>query len=70
MWDIERTPVGESLEDKYKQLQENYQKVLHDQIHNGYVMENQKKALENLNKTLERYESENKALRALVRLWI
>lgn len=69
-FEIERTPVGDSLEDKYNQLQENYDKAIKKQYHNDYLLENQKKTLENINKTLERYEEENKALRSLLRLWM
>jgi hypothetical protein len=69
-WDIERIPVGDSLQDKYNQLQENYDRAIKKQYHNDYLIENQKKALENINKTLERYEKENKALRSLLRLWM
>jgi hypothetical protein len=69
-FDIERTPVGNSLEDKYKTLQHEYDLVIKEQYHKDYVLENQKKALENINKTLERYETENRALRDLLRLWM
>ncbi len=34
------------------------------------MVENQKQVIKNVNKTLERYEKENKALRELVQLWI
>jgi archaellum component FlaC len=33
-------------------------------------MENQRKIIENIKNTLERYEKENKALRELVALWV
>jgi hypothetical protein len=69
-FDIERTFVGGSLQDKYKTLQTEYDKLLKNQYHYDYVTENQKKTIEKINKTLERYEKENKALRDLVGLWI
>ena len=36
----------------------------------SYTIENQKKRISDLGKTLERYEEENKALRKLVALWV
>jgi hypothetical protein len=69
-FDIERTPAGDSLEVKYNTLQQEYDKLIKSQYHKDYLLENQKKALENINKTLERYETENKALRTLLSLWM
>lgn len=42
----------------------------HELIQKDYECENQKKALELLKVTLERFETENRALRELVSLWI
>jgi hypothetical protein len=70
MNEIERTPVGDSLEVKYNTLQHEYDLLVKNQYHKDYLLENQKKALENINKTLERYETENRALRDLLRLWM
>jgi hypothetical protein len=70
MNEIERTPVGDSLEVKYNTLQHEYDLLIKSQYHKDYLLENQKKALENINKTLERYETENRALRDLLRLWM
>jgi hypothetical protein len=70
MNEIERIPVGDSLQVQYNQLKEEYDKVIKKQYHNDYLIENQKKALENINKTLERYERENRAMRELLSLWI
>lgn len=70
-WDIERIPVGnDSLQEKFNKLQENYDAVIKKQYHNDYLVENQKKVIENLHKTMERYETENKAMRALLQLWV
>jgi hypothetical protein len=70
MNEIERTPVGDSLQVKYETLQHEYDLLIKNQYHKDYLLENQKKALENINKTLERYETENRALRDLLRLWM
>jgi hypothetical protein len=70
MNEIERTPVGDSLQVKYETLQHEYDLLVKNQYHKDYLLENQKKALENINKTLERYETENRALRDLLRLWM
>jgi chromosome segregation ATPase len=69
-FDIERTPVSNSLEEKYNDLQQEYDKLIKNQYDKDYRLENLKKALENVNKTLERYETENRALRDLLRLWM
>jgi len=42
----------------------------HSIIQSDYTVENQKNQIDNLGKTLVRYEKENKALRELVSLWI
>jgi hypothetical protein len=70
MNEIERTPVGDSLRDKYETLQHEYDLLIKNEYQKDYLLENQKKALENINKTLERYETENRALRDLLRLWM
>lgn len=70
MLEIERIPVGNSLQEKFNKLQDNYDTVIKKQYHNDYLVENQKNAIENLHKTLKRYEKENKAMRALLSLWI
>jgi predicted RNase H-like nuclease (RuvC/YqgF family) len=70
MLEIERIPVGDSLQEKFNKLQENYDAVIKKQYHNDYLVENQKNVIENLHKTLERYETENKAMRTLLQLWI
>jgi hypothetical protein len=70
MNEIERTPVGDSLQVRYETLQQEYDLLIKNQYHKDYLLENQKKALENINKTLERYEAENKALRSLLSLWM
>jgi chromosome segregation ATPase len=56
-----------------REQKENYLNQLldtrHKFIQQDYVVEEQKKALIDTRKTLERYEKENKALRQLVGLW-
>jgi hypothetical protein len=69
-WDIERIPVGDSLEVKYKQLQKDYDILANKQYQSSYTIENQKKRIEAIGKTLALYEKENKAMRELLRLWI
>jgi predicted RNase H-like nuclease (RuvC/YqgF family) len=68
--EIERILVGDSLEVKYNQLQKEYNLLVNKQYQSSYDMENQKKRIQDLGKTLERYERENKALRELIALWI
>jgi predicted RNase H-like nuclease (RuvC/YqgF family) len=70
MLEIERIPVGDSLEVKYNQLKKDYDSLVNKQYQSSYTIENQKKRIEDLGKTLERYERENKALRELIALWI
>jgi predicted RNase H-like nuclease (RuvC/YqgF family) len=70
MLEIERIPVGDSLEVKYSQLQKEYYILVNKHYQSSYDMENQKKRIQDLGKTLERYERENKALRELIALWI
>jgi archaellum component FlaC len=60
----------ESLREEKNRLQWEYDKLKSKEYHQSYTMENQRKIIENIKKTLERYEHENKALRALVGLWI
>jgi predicted RNase H-like nuclease (RuvC/YqgF family) len=69
-FEIERIPVGDSLEVKLNQLQKEYNLLVNKQYQSSYDMENQKKRIQDLGKTLERYERENKALRELIALWI
>jgi predicted RNase H-like nuclease (RuvC/YqgF family) len=52
------------------QLQKEYNLLVNKQYQSSYDMENQKKRIQDLGKTLERYERENKALRELIALWI
>jgi archaellum component FlaC len=68
--EIERIPVTNSLQDKYDQLKEDYDKIVQQNYQKDYSIENQKKRIADLGKTLERYERENKALRELIALWI
>jgi predicted RNase H-like nuclease (RuvC/YqgF family) len=68
--EIERIPVTNSLQDKYNQLKEDYDKIVQQNYQKDYSIENQKKRISDLGKTLERYERENKALRELIALWI
>jgi predicted RNase H-like nuclease (RuvC/YqgF family) len=68
--EIERILVGDSLEVKLNQLQKEYNLLVNKQYQSSYDMENQKKRIQDLGKTLERYERENKALRELIALWI
>jgi hypothetical protein len=68
--EIERIPVGDSLEVKYKQLQKDYDILANKQYQSSYTIENQKKRIEDLGKTLKLYEGENKAMRELLRQWI
>jgi predicted RNase H-like nuclease (RuvC/YqgF family) len=70
MLEIERIPVGDSLEVKYNQLKKDYDSLVNKQYQSSYDMENQKKRIQDLGKTLERYERENKSLRELIALWI
>jgi hypothetical protein len=69
-FEIERIPVGDSLEVKYKQLQKDYNILANKQYQSSYTIENQKKRIEDLGKTLKLYEGENKAMRELLRQWI
>jgi RNA polymerase sporulation-specific sigma factor len=59
-----------TLRDEKDKLQREYDKIVNHQYHKDYQVENQRKVIDNFKKTLERYEDENKAFRALVRLWI
>jgi predicted RNase H-like nuclease (RuvC/YqgF family) len=70
MLEIERIPVGDSLEVKYNQLKKDYDSLVNKQYQSSYTIENQKKRIVDIGKTLERYERENKALRELIALWI
>jgi hypothetical protein len=68
--EIERIPTGNSLEVKYNQLQKEYNLLVNKQYQSSYTIENQKKRIEDLGKTLNLYEKENKAMRELLALWI
>jgi septal ring factor EnvC (AmiA/AmiB activator) len=68
--EIERIPVGDSLEVKYNQLKKDYDSLVNKQYQSSYTIENQKKRIEDLGKTLNLYEKENKAMRELLALWI
>jgi septal ring factor EnvC (AmiA/AmiB activator) len=68
--EIERFPIGDSLEVKYNQLKKDYDKIVNQQYQSSYTIENQKKRIEDIGKTLNLYEKENKAMRELLRLWI
>ena len=59
-----------SLRADKEQLEEQCSQLLDKQIQDDYKVENAKKIVENLRKTVERYESENKAMRELLRQWI
>jgi hypothetical protein len=52
------------------ELQREYDKVKNNEYKQSYLIEEQKKRIEDLGKTLKLYESENKAMRELIRLWI
>jgi division protein CdvB (Snf7/Vps24/ESCRT-III family) len=68
--EIERFPIGDSLEVKYNQLKKDYDSLVNKQYQSSYTIENQKKRIEDIGKTLNLYEKENKAMRELLRLWI
>jgi division protein CdvB (Snf7/Vps24/ESCRT-III family) len=70
MLEIERIPVGDSLEVKYNQLKKDYDSLVNKQYQSSYTIENQKKRIEDIGKTLKLYEAENKAMRELLRLWV
>lgn len=59
-----------NLQSKIEELQEAYNKLVKTQYHQDYTVENQKKRIEDLGKTLELYTRENKAMRELLRQWI
>lgn len=56
--------------EKYEQLQHEYDKVKNNEYKQSYLIEDQKKRIEDLGKTLALYERENKAMRELLALWI
>lgn len=58
------------LREEKEQLQDQCSQLLDKQYQDDYTVNNRKKIIENLKKTIERYEDENKAFRALVRLWV
>jgi predicted RNase H-like nuclease (RuvC/YqgF family) len=59
-----------SLREEKNQIQWEYDKLKSKEYHTSYTVENQKKRIEDLGKTLALYEKENKAMRALLQLWI
>jgi hypothetical protein len=69
-FEIERILLGDSLEVKYSQLQKEYNLLVNKQYQSSYTIENQKKRIEDIGKTLALYEKENKAMRQLLQLWI
>jgi division protein CdvB (Snf7/Vps24/ESCRT-III family) len=68
--EIERIPVGDSLQVKLNQLKKEYDLLANKQYQSSYTIENQKKRIEDIGKTLKFYEAENRAMRELLRLWI
>jgi hypothetical protein len=46
MLEIERIPVTNSLQDKYNQLKEDYDKIVQQNYQKDYSIENQKKRIE------------------------
>jgi chromosome segregation ATPase len=59
-----------TLREEKEKLQGQYNSAITKQYHNDYLIENQKKIIGDLNKTLERYACENRAMRELLRQWI
>ena len=51
-------------------LQWECNKLKSKEYHTSYTVETQKKRIEDLSKTLELYERENRAMRELLRQWI
>jgi RNA polymerase sigma factor (sigma-70 family) len=66
--DVE-SEIGSLREEKNK-IQGEYDKLKSKEYHTNYEVENQKKRIEDLSKTLGLYERENKAMRELLRQWI
>lgn len=58
------------LQNELASLREENDNLIKQTHEDSYMIENMKKNIENLDKTLRRYEEENKALRQLVALWI
>lgn len=58
------------LLDQRDKLQEENNTLIQKLYNQDYIVDEQKKVIENLNKTLKRYEKENKAFRELIALWI
>jgi hypothetical protein len=56
--------------EKYEQLQQEYDRVKNNEYKQSYLIEDQKKQIEDLGKTLALYERENKAMRELLAIWI
>jgi division protein CdvB (Snf7/Vps24/ESCRT-III family) len=52
------------------QLKKEYDLLVNKQYQSSYTIENQKKRIEDIGKTLKNYEKENKAMRELLRLWV
>jgi hypothetical protein len=60
--------VGYKLE--LSELQREYNKVKNNEYKQSYLIEEQKKRIQDLGKTLALYERENKAMRELLAIWI
>ncbi|MDP4105295.1 MAG: hypothetical protein Q8935_10090 [Bacillota bacterium] len=56
--------------EKYEELQQEYDRVKNNEYKQSYIIESQKKRIEDIGRTLKLYEAENKALRELIRLWV
>jgi len=68
-FDIERTPV-EDVESELTSLREENEGLKKDYHHYKFHAEQLEEGYKHINKTIERYEEENKALRSLLRLWM
>jgi hypothetical protein len=62
--------TNEKLQAHKEDLQKQVDILKSREYNNSYLIENQKKRIEDLGNTLKLYESENKALRELVKLWV
>jgi uncharacterized coiled-coil protein SlyX len=60
----------ESLQEDKEKLQGEYNQIKSKEYQTSYTIENQKKRIEDLGKALTLYETENKALRGLLQLWV
>jgi predicted transcriptional regulator len=66
----QREKLIQKLQSEKEELQEKCGQLLEKQYNDDYKFQNSKNVIENLHKTLHRYETENKALRELLRLWM